>query len=176
MQKKILKHTVALFLLFAAFTLPQCTPTPQNYEVSYIEDFEIPGGTVNGYINEITVDSRRDYWLAKHNLTAAAIDKIEVKYVRYSIVLTNDNFSWVDKAYLKIGKDTPNPSFFEIGFNLQPEGQRNYLDLAPDLTELKDYFIADKFKLQMKIINKLGIATTAPLQVRLSLGMSVFKK
>ncbi len=176
MQKLILKNAYLFLLAIIVLIAPTCQPVNDAYEVSYIQDFEIPGGTINGFIKEISVDSRRDYWLAKHNIAASAIDKVEVKYVRFSIMFSNDNFDWVDKGYLKIGKDITTPSYFEIGFNLQPNGQNNYLDLAPDLTELKNYFLADRFKLQIKLLNKLGVATSAPLQVRLSLGMSVFKK
>jgi hypothetical protein len=177
MQKLILKNAYLFLLAIIMLVAPRCQPANDAYEVSYIEDFEIPGGTINGFITELSVDSRRDYWLSKHNIAANAVDKVEVKYVRFTILLSNDNFAWVDKGYLKIGKDATTPSYFEIGFNLQPNTtQNNYLDLAPDLTELKDYFLADRFKLQVKLLNKLGVATTAPLQVRLSLGMSVFKK
>lgn len=167
---------LVMLILAWQLALASCKPTAENYEVSYLTDFEIPAGTSLGYVNELTLDSRRDYWLAKYNITADNIEKVEVKFVRFTIFLSNDTFSWVDKGYLKIGKDVATPNYYEIGFNLQPDGTKNYLDLAPDLTELKSYFLADKFKLQIKLLNKLGIATTAPLQVRLSLGMSVFKK
>jgi hypothetical protein len=168
------------FLLLCAITLtqPACKKDEQSQEVSYIYDFQIPAGT--GFYHEFKtdMDSRRDAWLSQLNLTRDQIKTVQVRYARLTILNSADKFDFVDRAFLKVGKydaAVPNPNYFEIAFNLQVPNTQNYIDLAPDETELKDYFLADKFRLSGKLIHRTNAITTATLQVRLSLSFSVFK-
>ena len=159
-------------------TQPSCKKDEESQEVSYIYDFQIPAGT--GYYYELKpdMDSRRDAWLAQLNLTRDQIKSVQVRFARFTIVNSADKFDFVDRAFLKIAKYDAanlNPSYFEIAFNLQVPNTQNYIDLAPDETELKDYFLADKFRLSGKFIHRNNAITSVPLQVRLSLGFSVFK-
>jgi hypothetical protein len=173
-----IKPIFLFFLLALCLTQPSCKKEAQGYEVSYIYDFQIPAGTGFYFEQKNTMSSLRDSWLAQHNISRDDIKSVQVRYVKYAILNSNDDFSWADKAYLKIAKaDTnPNPTYFEIGFNLQiPNNQGGTLDLAPDETQLKDYFLADQFKLNTKFINKINAITPTTLQVRMSLGLTIFK-
>jgi hypothetical protein len=177
-----MKMKPIFILLFLALTLvqPACKKDDEGSEVSYIYDFQIPAGT--GFFHEIKtdIDTRRDGWLSQIGISRDQVKSVQVRYVRYTIINSNDKFDWVDRAFLKIAKydaAVASPPYFEIGFNLQvPANQGSYLDLAPDETELKDYFLADKFRLSGKFINRTNAVTSTTTQVRLSLGFTVFKK
>ena len=169
--------TLFLYVFVAcALLTASCKKTEKIYDATYIHDFEIQAGTAFYFQDDWVQITDRDFWLAKYGLKASDVTSVQVRFVRLTIFYTNDRFDWVDKGYLKIAKsDTnPAPNFFEIGFNLQvPQNQGSTLDLAPDLTELKDYFLANECKLQLKLLNKLNYVTAGALQVRLSLGLGI---
>ena len=171
----------AFYALLCATLLvqPACKKADEGSEVSYIYDFQIPAGTVFFHEFKTDLPSSRDGWLAQIGITAEQLKSVQVRYVRYTIVNSNDRFDWIDRAFLKIAKydfNNPNPNYFEIGYNLQvPTNQGGTLDLAPDETELKDYFLADRFRLSGKFINRTNAVNPTTIQVRLALGFTVFK-
>lgn len=167
------KNAFWLLLLFVITSL-QCKKDTIGNDVNYNIDYEIPAGIAafpQTWVIETPTVSDNKYWLDKFGIDRAKVKSVEVKYIHLAILNSNDNFAFVERAFARIFS-TAKPSAIEIGFNENVSNtQGNTLDLVPNLTEVQDYFLGDRFTLQTRL--QARYSTTAPLQVRLSVGFRV---
>ena len=162
----------ALFFAFAVAAVMTtgygCKKADDGKEISYTYNFEIPAGTpasYTTYINLRDLNTNSKAWLAQQGLKASDIKSVNVKSVQLAMTSGSEKFGSMEKVFLHI-LNTAKPSPIEISFNFNiPTEQDRYLDLAPDLTEIRDYFLQDLMTLQLRLIPRATTQTTAEARI-----------
>ncbi len=161
---------ICLLLVTAACKKKDTEPLK---EVIYTEVFELPAGisAFESSIIEINnIASRRDYWLDFHNITTAQVKSVQVTNVTLTSI-TSAPFDFASRVILQVRNDAK-PSFVEAAFNENiPFNQGADLQLIPNLTELRDYFLGDDFDLQVRILPRN--TTNSAMEIRLAMTVRI---